>query len=114
MKNVAKAAMIMVVALALCQSAMAAPTHGAAVAVSHSRSAGLFDHFLGLFGAIWGTDGAIWSDRGAIWSGQVGGDNRGAIWGGTNPGDGRASVVTSKGSNGFGTQGAIWGCKGPC
>jgi len=100
MKNAAKAALIMVLALALCQSAMAAPTQGAYKAISNSRNVGLFDHFLGLFGAIWGTDGAIWGDRGAIWGGNA-------------PGDGRATVLTTpaKGSKGATTQGAIWGCR---
>ena len=115
MKNVAKAALIMVLALALCQSAMAAPTQGAYKATTNSRNVGLFDHFLGLFGAIWGTDGAIWGSDGAIWGGPGSGGDRGAIWGGPGSGgDGRASVLTpnSKGSKGSTTQGAIWGCKG--
>jgi hypothetical protein len=65
----AKVAVVLVLALALCQSAMAAPTQGAYKATTHSSNLGLFDRFLGLLGAIWGgKDGAIWGGTdGAIW-----------------------------------------------
>jgi len=78
MKRMAKVLVVLVLALALCQSAMAAPIQGAAMATANSNNSGLFAHFLGLLGAIWGGDrGAIWgSDHGAIWG------TDGAIWGG--------------------------------
>jgi len=68
MKKMAKVLMVLVLALVLCQSAMAAPTQGAAMAMANSNRPGLFEQFLGLFGAIWGDHGAIWGTDGAIWS----------------------------------------------
>ena len=95
MKNMARVAAVMVLALALCQSAMAAPTQGAYMATLHSNNPMLFDRFLQIFGAIWG------GGHGAIWGG-----GHGAVWGG-----GHASIPTTdnKGSNGATTDGAIWG-----
>ena len=73
MKKMAKVLMVLVLALVLCQSAMAAPTQGAAMATANSNRPGVFEQFLGLLSAIWG------GDRAAIWGG--GGGNA-AIWGG--------------------------------
>jgi len=101
MRYMARVAAGVVLALGLCQSAMAAPSHGAFMATSHSSNRGLFDHFLGLFGAIWGDKGAIWGDKGAIWG------NHGAIWG--NDSSTPASTNGSKGSKATTTEGAIWG-----
>ena len=75
MKRMAKVLVVLVLALALCQSAMAAPTQGAAMATANSSRPGVFTQFLGLLGAIWGDRGAIWGDHGAIWG------TDGAIWG---------------------------------
>jgi len=102
----ARVAAVVVLALVLCQSAMAAPTQGAFMATSHSSNLGLFDHFLQIFGAIWGDrQGAIWGDRGAIWG------DHGAIWG-----ESSSPTVATPSSKGTGitTDGAIWGCKGQC
>ena len=74
MKRMAKVLVVLVLALALWQSAMAAPTQGAAMATANSNNSGMFAHFLGLLGAIWGERGAIWGDHGAIWG------DHGAIW----------------------------------
>ena len=69
MKRMAKVLMVLVLALVLCQSAMAAPTQGAAMATANSNRPGVFTQFLSLFGAIWGGHGAIWGTDGAIWGG---------------------------------------------
>lgn len=111
MRYMARVAGVVFLALVLCQSAMAAPTHGAYMATTHSSNLGMFDHFVQIFGAIWGDRGAIWGDRGAIWGGPGSGSgDRGAIWGG----ESRATGLTtdSNGSKGSTTQGAIWGCNG--
>src|SRR2546425_10235786 len=102
MKTVARVAAVVVLALALCQSAMAAPTQGATMATANSSNLGLFEHFLQIFGAIWSDHGAIWSDHGAIWS------DHGAIWSGD-----RSPVVSanSQRSTGVTTAGAIWSNK---
>lgn len=108
MKKVAVVAVVMVLALALSQQAIAAPTQGWSMAGSRANSDNPFAKFLGLLGAIWGgqgaggRDGAIWGgpnggNHGAIWGGN-GGSNHGAIWGGRDSGS---------------TDGAIWGGK-PC
>ena len=68
MRKMAMVVAVMVLALALCQSAIAAPTQGITMAAQHTSSVSLLDRLLGLFGAIWG--------------GQNGGNNDGAIWGG--------------------------------
>ena len=66
MKRMAKVLVILVLALALCQSAMAAPTQGAYMAATHAKSVGMFDRFMQIFGAIWGgSHGAIWSSPGS-------------------------------------------------
>lgn len=95
MKNMARVAAVMVLALALCQSAMAAPTQGAYMATLHSNNPMLFERFLQIFAAIWG------GGQGAVWGG-----GQGAVWGGDH-----ASILTtgSQGSNGTSTQGAVWG-----
>jgi hypothetical protein len=63
----AKVLVVLVLALALCQSAMAAPTQGAYQATANSGSKTLYAHFMQLLGAIWGDHGAIWGTHGAIW-----------------------------------------------
>jgi hypothetical protein len=99
MKKAAVVVAVMVLSLALSQSAMAAPTQGYTMAAGHTNSDSLYERLLGILGAIWGGkpgDGAIWGGKpgdGAIWGGKPG---DGAIWGGKNAGD---------------TDGAIWGCK---
>ncbi len=106
MKHMARVAAVVVLALALCQSAMAAPTQGAFMATSNSNNLGLFDRFLQIFGAIWG--GAP-GNHAAIWGGGTG--DHGAIWGTPN----NSSVVSpSSGSKGTTTEGAIWGCQSKC
>ncbi len=92
MKNLVKVVAVVVLALALCQTAMAAPTQGAYMATANSGNLGLFDHFLQLLGAIWGDNGAIWSGPGSSSGGRAmtlnpgsasskGSTNDGAIWG---------------------------------
>jgi hypothetical protein len=78
MKRMAKVAVILMLAVALCQSvAMAAPTQGAYnKTTTNSSNPGMFDHFLGLLAAIWGGDAAIWGGDSAIWGTDA------AIWGG--------------------------------
>ncbi len=103
MKHMARVAAVVVLALALCQSAMAAPTQGVLMATAHSSNLGLLDQFLQIFGAIW-------SERGAIWSGPgAGSGDRGAIWSGGNSTP--VLGTDSKGSKGFTTHGAIWSDK---
>ena len=99
MKTVARVAAVVVLALALCQSAMAAPTQGATMATANSSNLGLFEHFLQIFGAIWGDHGAIWGDHGAIW----GNSNFSTV-----------STPATKGTAGTTTDGAIWGCPAKC
>src|SRR6266581_1108240 len=103
MKRMAKVTVVIVLALALCQSAMAAPTQGAYMATTNSSNLGLFDHFLGLLGAIWGDP-----NHGAIWCLGNGSADSGAIWGDPN----HASVLSpvTVDSKGLTTEGAIWGC----
>lgn len=65
MRKMATVVAVMVLALALCQSAIAAPTQGITMAAQHTSSVSLLDRVLGLFGAIWSNiggsrDGAIW------------------------------------------------------
>ena len=77
MKRMAKVLVVLVLALALCQSAMAAPTQAGNSATTNSGNHyGQMDRFLRLLGAIWGGHGAIWGGHGAIWG------THGAIWGG--------------------------------
>ena len=54
MKKVAMVMVVMVLALAFSQQAMAAPTQGWAMASGRANSDNPFAKFLGLFGAIWG------------------------------------------------------------
>ena len=78
MKRMAKVAVVLMLALALCQSAaMAAPTRGAYESATHSSHSGLFGQFFQLLGAIWSDHAAIWGGDGAVWG------TDGAIWGGT-------------------------------
>ena len=66
MRKMAMVVAVMVLALALCQSAIAAPTQGITMAAQHTSSVSLLDRLLGLFGAVWtgpgsgGRDGAVW------------------------------------------------------
>ena len=76
MKKAAVVVAVMVLALALSQSAMAAPTQGYTMAFGHTNSDSLYGRLLGLFGAIWGG-----GNNGAIWGGRDGGSTDGAIWG---------------------------------
>ncbi len=92
MRYMARVAGVVFLALVLCQSAMAAPTHGAYMATTNSNNPDMFDHFMQIFGAIWGGHGAIWGGHGAIWGGH------GAIWGG------HGAI--------WGGHGAIWGGHG--
>ncbi len=117
MKKVAMVAVVMVLALALSQQAIAAPTQGWSMAGSRANSDNPFAKFLGLFGAIWGPgnggrNGAIWGggaggNHGAIWGGGAGG-NHGAIWGG-NGGSNHGAIWGGRDTGS--TDGAIWGCK---
>ena len=71
MKRMAKVLVVLVLALALCQSAMAAPTQTAYRATaSYGNHNGFMKNLSWLFGAIWGNNnhGAIWGTHGAIWS----------------------------------------------
>ena len=72
MRKMAIVVAVMVLALSLSQSAIAAPTQGITMATQHTSSVSLLDRLLGIFGAIW--------------SGQNGGSNDGAIWGGCRAG----------------------------
>ena len=72
MRKMAMVVAVMVLALALCQSAIAAPTQGITMAAQHTSSVSLLARLRGIFGAIWG--------------GQNGGSNDGAIWGGCRAG----------------------------
>ena len=65
MRKMAMVVAVMVLALALCQSAIAAPTQGITMSAQHTSSVSLLDRLLGIFGAIWSNiggsrDGAIW------------------------------------------------------
>ena len=78
MKRMAKVAVVLVLAVALCQSAMAAPTQGAYRSTTNSGNHyGLLNQFFGLLGAIWGGNGG----HAAIWGGDSGRSTNGAIWG---------------------------------
>ena len=68
MRKMAMVVAVMVLALALCQSAIAAPTQGITMAAQHTSSVSLLDRLLGIFGAIWGGDSNAGRD-GAIWGG---------------------------------------------
>lgn len=76
MKRMAKVLVVLVLALALCQSAMAAPTQTGYRATTYGNHNGFMKNLSWLFGAIWGGGGS----HGAIWGG---GGSHGAIWGGT-------------------------------
>ena len=95
MKKMAVVAVVMVLALALSQQAIAAPTQGWSMAGSRANSDNPFAKFLGLFGAIWGPGNG--GHNGAIWGSGASGSNHGAIW---------------SGRDGASTDGAIWGCPG--
>ena len=84
MKRMAKVWVVLVLAVALCQSAtMAAPTQAASrVSTNSGNHYGLLNQFFGLLGAIWGNHGAIWGGgHAAIWGSDSGASSQGAIWG---------------------------------
>jgi hypothetical protein len=119
MRKMATVVAVMVLALALCQSAIAAPTQGFMMAAENTSSVTLLDRLLGIFGAIWG-GGAPGGggNNGAIWGGNGpgGGGNNGAIWGGNGPGGGgnNGAIWGGNGPGGGGNNGAVWGCGKGC